>query len=299
MTIARRLIKIEGDVEPFIVRITTTIANTVLELPIYAADFRQPSIIVEWGDGQLSTITSTSDNDRFHTYVTPGTYDIVISGFLSGFRVDNNSTYRSLYRGVVQWGNVGLITLSFYGCNNFTFIPSSGFAGLNSVVNWNNTFRATGLTSIPAGMFDESGTAQTFIDTFSFTQVTSVPNNLFDNNTQVYSFSSCFNACTALTTIPYELFRYNTQVTNFSSTFRNCRQLQNIPTFQYNPNVSIFLNIFNMTSTTNQSSLWDLDEALWLRDPQPLGSDAFRNCTGIGTNPSSTYSYNDIPLVWK
>ena len=299
MTIARRLIKIEGDVEPFIVRIQTTTANKVLELPIYAADFRQPSIVVDWGDGSASTITSTTDPDRFHTYVSAGTYDITIAGFLSGFRVDNNSNYRSLYKAVVQWGNVGLITVSFYGCNNLTSIPSSGFIGLNSVINWNNTFRSTGLSTIPAGMFDESTSAQTFVDTFSYTGISTVPNNLFDNNTSVYSFSSCFNACTSLTSVPNELFRYNTQVANFSSTFRNCRNLQNIPTFQYNTNVTIFLNIFNMTSTSNQSSQWDLDEALWLRSPEPLGTTAFRNCTGIGTNPSSTYSYADIPSNWK
>jgi len=301
MTIARRLIKIEGEVEPFIVRIQTLSANTVLELSVYAADYRQPSCVVDWGDGSQSQITSTSDADRFHTYASAGTYDIEINGFLSGFRVDNNSTYRSLYRAVIQWGNVGLITVSFYGCNNLTSIPSSGFTGLNSVINWNNTFRSTGLTSIPAGMFDESTLAQTFVDTFSYTSITSVPNNLFDNNTLVYSFSSVFNACTSLTTIPYELFRYNTGVVNFGSTFRNCRSLQNLPTFQYNQNVSIFLNIFNMSSTTNQSSQWDLDEALWTRtNPASiLGTGAFKNCTGIGTNPSSTYSYSDIPTNWK
>jgi hypothetical protein len=30
-----------------------------------------------------------------------------------------------------------------------------------------------------------------------------------------------------------------------------------------------------------------------------LGTNAYNNCTGIGTNPSSTYDYNDIPLNWK
>ena len=30
-----------------------------------------------------------------------------------------------------------------------------------------------------------------------------------------------------------------------------------------------------------------------------LGTGAFKNCTGIGTNPSSTYSYSDIPTNWK
>ena len=89
-----------------------------------------------------------------------------------------------------------------------------------------------------------------------------------------------------------ELFRYNTQVINFSSAFRNCRALTNIPTFQYNLSVTTFANIFNMSSTTNGSSNWGTVEALWDREPEPLGINAFNNCTGI-TN------YAVIPINWK
>jgi hypothetical protein len=92
--------------------------------------------------------------------------------------------------------------------------------------------------------------------------------------------------------VPNELFRYNTQVINFSSTFRNNRALTNIPTFSYNPNVTVFTNIFNMSSITNGSASWGTVEALWSRSPEPLGTNAFNNCTGI-TN------YASIPVNWK
>jgi hypothetical protein len=92
--------------------------------------------------------------------------------------------------------------------------------------------------------------------------------------------------------VPNELFRYNTQAINFSSTFRNNRALTNIPTFQYNTLVTSFANIFNMSSTTNGSSSWGIVEELWNRVPEPLGIDAFRNCTGI-TN------YASIPVIWR
>jgi len=299
MSIARRLIKIEGDVEPFIFKIQTTSANTILQLPLTNPDFRQPSILVDWGDGDTSTVTSVSDPNGTHTYTSAGTYTVEIQGSLPGFSVNNNATYRSLYKEVVQWGTVGLVDVGFYGCTNLTTIPTSDFEGLESVINWNNTFRSTGIASIPSGMFDYSTLAETFVDTFSFTQITSVPSGLFDENTLVYTFSSTFNACTSLTTVPTNLFDNNTNVINFSSTFRNCRALTQIPRFNNNTNVSIFLNMFNMSSTSNQSSQWVLDDALWTRSPTPLGTGAFRNCTGIGTNPSSTYSYSDIPANWK
>jgi hypothetical protein len=290
MGIARRLISIEGDVNPFIFRIQTDTDNRQYELPLYPADLREPSIYVDWGDGSSSVITANNSPDKIHVYATAGTYDITITGVLTGFRVDNNSNYRGLYRSVISWGNVGLISISFYGCNNLTSIPTSDFDGLNSVINWNNTFRASGLTSIPAGMFDQSTISETFVDTFSYTYITSVPDNLFDYNTSATSFSSCFNACTSLTTVPNELFRYNTQVINFSSTFRNCRALIELPTFDYNQNVTIFLNLANMSTSVN--ALSGAAEEIWLRSPQPLGTNAFNNCFGLS-------NYAAIPVNFK
>jgi hypothetical protein len=289
MGIFRRLITVTGDVEPFEYTISVT-AGQVYELPAKSVGGIQPNISVSWGDGNTIDITSETDANRFHTYSSSGTYTISIAGNLPGFRVDN-STYRLLYTAVTQWGDVGLRSVNFYGCSNLTSIPG-GAVGLSRVTLFNNTFRATGLTSIPSDIFEYSVSALEFTDTFSFTTITSVPNNLFDNCTQAQIFNSTFNACLSLVSVPNELFRYNTQVINFSSTFRNNRALTNIPTFQYNTLVTTFANIFNMSSTTNGSSSWGTVEELWNRVPEPLGIDAFRNCTGI-TN------YASIPVIWK
>lgn len=290
MGIFRRLITVTGEVEPFQYTIQVT-AGQVYGLPAKAVSGIQPNIIVSWGDGDPdSTILSETDANRFHTYSSSGTYTISIVGSLPGFRVDND-TYRLLYTAVTEWGDVGLRSVNFYGCSNLTSIPG-GAVGLGRVTLFNNTFRGTGLTSIPSDIFQFSTQATEFTDTFSFTAITSVPNNLFDNCTQAQIFNSTFNACLSLVSVPNELFRYNTQVINFSSTFRNNRALTNIPTFQYNTLVTTFANIFNMSSTTNGSSNWGTVEALWDRVPEPLGIDAFRNCTGI-TN------YASIPVIWR
>ena len=292
MSIARRLVTAAGgsEVLPFQFQLTVG-AGQLFELPLVTVGGTQPKVQVGWGDGNSSPIIeSVTDINRFHTYATAGTYTVSVIGSLPGFRVDN-STYRVLYTAILDWGNVGLRSINFYGCANITSIPG-GAIGLSRITQFNNTFRGTGITSIPSDLFSYSPIVLDFIDTFSFTRITSVPNNLFDECTLVTSFNSTFNACTSLVSVPNELFRYNTQVINFSSTFRNNRALTNIPTFSYNPNVTVFTNIFNMSSITNGSASWGTVEALWSRSPEPLGTNAFNNCTGI-TN------YASIPVNWK
>ena len=290
MGIARRLVTVTGEVEPFQYTIQVSAGQTYV-LPAKAVGGIQPNIIVSWGDATSdSTIISETDGARFHTYVSSGTYTISIIGSLPGFRVDNDA-YRLLYRTVVEWGDVGVRSINFYGCTNLTSIPN-GALGLGRVTLFNNTFRGTGLTTIPADIFEYSTLAAEFVDTFSFTSITSVPTGLFDNCPQAQIFNSTFNACTSLVSVPNELYRYNPQVINFSSVHRNNRALTNIPTFQYNTLVATFANAFNMSSATNGSSSWGTVEALWTRVPEPLGTGAFRNCTGA-TNFAS------IPLNWK
>jgi hypothetical protein len=292
MSIARRLVTSAGNGEVLPFQFQLTVGNGQLyELPLVTVSGTQPNIQVSWGDGSSSPIIQdVTDIERYHTYTSAGTYTVSILGSLPGFRVDN-SVYKLLYTSIIDWGNVGLRSVNFYGCTNITTIPG-GAIGLSRVTQFNNTFRSTSITSIPSDLFTLAVSAESFTDTFSFTKITSVPANLFDSCTSATSFSSTFNACTSLVSVPTELFRYNTQVINFSSTFRNNRALTNIPTFQYNPNVTVFLNIFNMSSTTNGSSSWGSVEALWDREPEPLGTNAFNNCTGI-TN------YASIPVNWK
>lgn len=292
MSIARRLITSAGSGEVLPFQFQLTVGNGQLyELPLVTVGGTQPNIQVSWGDGSSSPIIqNVTDIERYHTYASAGTYTVSIIGSLPGFRVDN-SVYKLLYTDIVDWGNVGLRSVNFYGCTNITTIPG-GAIGLSRVTQFNNTFRNTNITSIPSDLFTLAVSAESFTDTFSFTKITSVPANLFDSCTSATSFSSTFNACTSLVSVPNELFRYNTQVINFSSTFRNNRALTNIPTFQYNPNVTVFTNIFNMSSTTNGSASWGTVEALWDREPEPLGTNAFNNCTGIA-------NYASIPVNWK
>jgi hypothetical protein len=301
MGIARRLVESESSaVFPFVFKITTTAANTVFTTPLTDYGGLTPNVIISWGDGSANSplITSSTSVDRIHTFVNAGTYTITISGFMPGFRVDNNAGIRNLVTELVQWGIVGLRTVNFYGCLNLTAIPGSaslsgvgGYTGLNEVVSFASFMRGTRITAIPADIFDYSPSATTFTDSFSsITTITTAPSGLFDFVTNATTFASCFFACTGLTSVPSTLFDTNTLAVNFSSTFRNCRALTNVLQFTFNTNVTIFNNIYNMSSTAN--ALTGTAPELWNRIPTPSGTDAFNNCTGLS-------NFASIPVNFK
>ena len=307
MSIARRLLSIEaGQVRPFKFTIQTTSVNTQFELPITAPGGKQPNITVSWGDGSSdSIITSTTSSDRFHTYSTAGSYQIIVSGYCPGFSVGNNPSYKNLYKSVDDWGVVQFEEIDFYGCINLTTIPAdvSNNAtlndGLNTVLRFNSTFRQTGITIIPAGLFDYSSNVTSFVNTFVFCQgLTSIPSGLFDNNTNVTSFSGTFNALLNLTSIPTNLFDNNTLVVNFESVFRNCRKVAGIPPnfFTNNQQVTTFANAFNMATTSNLlTGVTPTDsngDEIWQRTSNPIGTDCFAFCSGL-TN------FGSIPATFK
>ena len=307
MSIARRLLSIEaGQVRPFKFTIQTTSVNTQFELPITAPGGKQPNITVSWGDGSSdSIITSTTSSDRFHTYSTAGSYQIIVSGYCPGFSVGNNPSYKNLYKSVDDWGVVQFEEIDFYGCINLTTIPAdvSNNAtlndGLNTVLRFNSTFRQTGITIIPAGLFDYSSNVTSFVNTFVFCQgLTSIPSGLFDNNTNVTSFSGTFNALLNLTSIPTNLFDNNPLVVNFESVFRNCRKVAGIPSqfFTNNQQVTTFANAFNMATTSNLlTGVTPTDsngDEIFERTSNPIGTDCFAFCSGL-TN------FGSIPATFK
>lgn len=300
MSIARKLIPSGEETFPFKIQITTTAANTVWTTPLSDFGGLTPQLVIDWGDstGNSGLITSSSSINRIHTYVSPGTYIITISGFMPGFTVNNLASIRNLVTGIVQFGQVGLRALNFYGCVNLTSIPSSaslsavgGYGGLNEVRTYASFMRGTRITTIPSDIFSYSPYATTFTDTFSsIPTITTVPSGLFNSNTAATTFASCFFGCTGLTSVPSTLFDQNIIVTNFSGTFRNCLALTNVLQFTFNTAVTIFNNCYNMSTASN--ALTGTAPEIWNRTPTPSGTDAFNNCFGLS-------NYAAIPLNFK
>jgi hypothetical protein len=298
MGIFRRLVPLDGGGEPipFKIQVTTTSNGQIFTLPLVSFGSFATDIEVAWGDGTAtSIITSVGDSDRIHTYATAGVYTVEIIGQMPGFKVNNNAAIRSLITGIIDFGRVGLRTLDFNGCTNITSIPASGtmevgYRGLNNIISFAGFMRGTGITSIPADIFDFSPSATTFSDIFSFTSVTAIPTGLFDNSTNANSFASAFNSCTLLNTYSANLFASSTNAINFSSTFRNCLALTFAQQFTANTSVTIFDNVYNMSTTSN--ALDGNAPTLWSRSPTPSGTDAFNNCTGLD-------NFASIPLNFK
>ena len=273
---------------PFKFTVTTTAANTVFTLPISDYGSFTPNIGVDWGDGSVSSITSSTSVSRLHTYVSAGTYTVSINGFCPSFTVSNATSARTLIKSIVQWGDVGFKQINFYGCSSITSIPG-GYKGLSNIESFANFMRSTGITSIPSDIFSFSTIATVFSDIFSFTSIASIPMGLFLANTQAQTFNSSFNNCLSLITCPSNLFDTNINAINFASTFKNCRALTSTVAFTYNTNATTFNNTYYMSTTTN--ALVGNAPTLWTRIPEPYGVGAFHNCTHL-TN------YASIPLNW-
>lgn len=295
MGIFRRLIPGDEDILPFKIQVTISSPDTVFTLPLVDYGTFTPNISVGWGDGNNSIVTSITDSNRIHTYTTPGVYEISIVGFMPGWKVNNNSSIRTLITGIIDFGRVGLRTLDFFGCSNITSIPTSstmqiGYDGLGEMINFSGFMRGTGITTIPTDIFQSSPKAETFTDSFSFTQITTIPSGLFSQNPLASVFNSTFNGCQLLSSYPLDLFDNCPNAINFSSTFRNCRSLTQPLQFTFNTQVTTFANIYNMVSTSNSMS--GTAPQLWLRVPEPLGTAAFRNCIGLS-------NFGVIPVNWK
>jgi hypothetical protein len=284
MAIYRKLIPQDGAAVPFIVTVSVN-AGQSFTLPLVTFGGAQPNIVVDWGDGNESVVTSITDTDRIHTYTTTGVYNISIFGNMPGFKVNNNAVIRSLITGIIDFGRVGLKTLDFFGCNNITSIPASNtmeveYRGLGNMISFSGFMRGTGITTIPNDIFQFSPIATTFSDIFSFTSITTIPSGLFDNNEPATNFGAAFNNCLSLSTYPSNLFNNNVNVLSFSSTFRNCIALTSSLGFSTNNSVTIFDNVYNMSTTSNAMS--GNAPNLWERSPTPSGTAAFRNCIGLG-----------------
>src|SRR5574343_423072 len=232
--------------DTFAFTVQTTAPNETFALPLFSDGTY--NFVCHWGDNSEDTITAYNQAEVTHTYVTPGTYTIQISGICTKFAFDNGGDCAKV-RKILNVTDCGFTKLNFYGCSGLNEVKRP-FRKLASLTSFQDGFRGcTSLTSIPTDLFkynvnvSSSGFAHTFR---GCTGLTSIPTDLFKYNVNVSSvgFAHTFRGCTGLTSIPTDLFKYNVNVSTegFSSTFRGCTGLTSIPTdcFRYNINVSTY-----------------------------------------------------------
>jgi surface protein len=104
---------------------------------------------IDWGDGATSI---NSYSNRSHTYTTPGTYTITITGTLIGWSFvvnpfSNNKIYQILQWGCLRLGNSGG---NFYICGNLTLSNVTDVLNLDGTYNLSLMFESCySITNIP------------------------------------------------------------------------------------------------------------------------------------------------------
>jgi surface protein len=130
---------------------------------------------IYWGDGTTSV---NSYANRSHTYVSAGTYTILIDGTITGFGF-NAGGDRLKLKEITRWGtlrgennsNAGM----FYGCTNLVLTGVSGSMITSGITSFNNMFRACpSITTVPGmGNWDTSsvtGATYMFLNASGFNE---------------------------------------------------------------------------------------------------------------------------------
>lgn len=159
--------------------------------------------VIDWGDGTpTTTLTSSSDPNKTHSYAVAGTYQISITGTFECLYINDNFTVKNKISKVIQWGDVGFRTFdyAFYG-SAISSLPTGPITGVSNVYGALAMFRnCTNLTAIPDNFFD----------------------NLFPQNNR---FQWIFWGCSNLEYVPQGLFRPHVNVDEFSRVFYDCSKL--------------------------------------------------------------------------
>ena len=129
--------------------------NQTITLPLVVSG--NYNFSVNWGDGNIDTITAYDQAEKTHTYTTGGEYTITITGTIEGWSFNGSGDCQKLTSitniGPLKLGNVGGY---FYGCSNL--ITIGGTFDLTGTTNFSSMFReCSSLTSVNGiGLWDTS-----------------------------------------------------------------------------------------------------------------------------------------------
>ena len=119
---------------PFITEWETTTPGESITIPTDGGGYNYS---VDWGDG---TTTSGEINNATHTYATPGTHTVTISGDFPRIYFNNTGDKNKITK-VTAWGDVAWSSMkkAFYGCSKLK-ITASDTPDLSSVTDMTDMF---------------------------------------------------------------------------------------------------------------------------------------------------------------
>jgi hypothetical protein len=124
----------------FKLQVTTTGYNQSVTMP-HLSGYTH-NYVIDYGDGYgWQTVTSYNDPDCTHTYYSPSTYTIKVSGVCETFFMKNTDTIFSGLTKVINWGRVKMKKMNFSGCTTLNHIASNDpLYGLSGITNFTNIF---------------------------------------------------------------------------------------------------------------------------------------------------------------
>jgi surface protein len=135
--------------DEFVFTCLTSGAGQTFILPLEATGTY--SFHVTWGDGNKDVISAWDDAAKTHTYTSAGTYTVVITGVITGWRFNDGGSCLKI-REIKQWGplRLGNNQKYFYGCKNMTvtatdILDLTGTTDLYGAFWWCNA-----LTTVPS-----------------------------------------------------------------------------------------------------------------------------------------------------
>ena len=249
-------LRVEATANDFILEYVTTAANQ----QVYLAFNGATNVLVDWNDG-TPAVSRNAGGDMSKTYAVAGTYQVKITGSLTGFGIQSSQfSYLTQSNGrlksVIQWGSTGVTSLSgaFAFANNLTFIPNTLpttvtnlsflFRGktnwtepLTNIASW-NLINVTNVSS----MFASATNFNLNIDAWNVSNVT--------NFSTMFASASNFNQ---------PLNSWNTsKATNFSGMFSRASKFNQPLNNWQTGSVINFSNMFDVTPEFNQDiSSWN------------------------------------------
>ena len=111
-----------------------------VQLPLYDGIGDDPTeydFDVDWGDGTVDHISSSTDPNAKHTYITDGAKTISIIGKLKGFNFYANAHSKDLITDISAWGDVliGNKGAYFFNCDNLHTFSATDAPDLSQTTN--------------------------------------------------------------------------------------------------------------------------------------------------------------------
>ncbi len=236
-------------------------ANNEIIIPTNPA-YTTYNYTVDWGDGTMDT---NVNGNIAHTYTTPGTYTIAISGVFPSIYF-NNSGDRNKIIQILSWGDIQWQTMenAFFGCENMNF-DAIDAPDLSQVSTLKNMFRectafngilnnweVSTITDI-SGLFAEAEIFNRPLDLWNTINVTDM-SYTFHRARQFNEPLDNWNTA-SVTTLEYtfsEASSFNQNINNWDVT-----QVTNMSgTFRYTGNFDRQLNNWDVAQVTNMSGMF-------------------------------------------